>query len=284
MMLTGKAAVAGVIGWPVAHSLSPCLHGYWLKKYGIDGAYVPLAVHPVDIEVAIRSLPKLGLRGANVTVPHKERALRVVDRLSEDARRIGAVNTVIVADGCTLGDNTDAYGFMASLRAGCPSWSASAGPAVVIGAGGAARAVCVALLDTGVAELRLVNRTTTRAETLAAHLGASSTRIFAWTDSHLALSDAALLVNATTLGMVGYPPLPLDLPPLPSAAVIIDIVYRPLSTPLLSAAAARGHITIDGLGMLLHQARPGFKAWFGVEAEVDDALRDHVLAAMGGEA
>lgn len=283
MMLTGKAAIAGVIGWPVAHSLSPRLHGCWLERHGIDGAYVPLEVHPSDIEDALRSLPKLGFRGANVTVPHKERVLRIVDRLSEDARRIGAVNTIIVeTDGRMLGDNTDAYGFMANLRAGCLSWSGAAGPAVVIGAGGAARAVCTALQDAGIVEMRLVNRTTGRAEALAADLGGSATRVFTWADRHLALADAALLVNTTTLGMVGNQPLPLDLSALPTTTVVADIVYRPLTTPLLAAAAARGHRVVDGLGMLLHQARPGFKAWFGVEPEVDAALRDHVLAALAG--
>lgn len=282
--VTGKAAVAGVIGWPVAHSLSPRVHGYWLRKYGIDGAYVPLAVRPEDIEDAIRALGKLGLRGANVTVPHKERALRAVDRLSADARRIGAINTVIVEpDGSILGHNTDACGFTASLRAGCPSWSAAAGPAVVIGAGGAARAVCTALLDAGVADLRLVNRTAARAETLAADLGAPSTRVFRWDARHRALADASLLVNTTTLGMTGNDALPLDIASLPPSAVVVDIVYRPLTTPLLADAAARGHATVDGLGMLLHQARPGFKAWFGVDPDVDQDLRDHVLAALTGE-
>ena len=275
--LSGRARLAGVMGWPVSHSLSPRLHGYWLARHGIDGAYVPLAVRPGDCADALRMLPKLGFSGCNLTVPHKETALGVIDRLSDRARRIGAVNTVVVAeDGDLFGDNTDAFGFEENLRHGVPGWSAASGPAVVLGAGGASRAVCAALMDGGAPEVRLVNRTGSRAEALAAELGARL-RAVAWEDAGDVLAEAALLVNTTTLGMEGQPTLALSLDRLPDSAVVTDIVYAPLRTPLLTRAAARGLRTVDGLGMLLHQARPGFKAWFGTAPAVDDDLRDFVL-------
>lgn len=271
--------VAGVMGWPIGHSLSPRLHGYWLKHHGIDGAYVPLSVHPDHFREALKALPKLGFRGANVTVPHKEQALAYVDRVSDEARRMGAVNTVVVEpDGRLSGSNTDAFGFIANLGAGCPQWTASAGPAVVLGAGGAARAVCTALLDAGAPEIQLSNRTEARARSMAADIGGPIS-VVPWDQRHDALADAATLVNTTTLGMVGNPPLTLDLSSLPRMALVTDIVYRPLMTPLLQGAKAHGHPIVDGLGMLLHQARPGFAAWFGVMPDVTEALRDFVLGA-----
>lgn len=278
--VTGHGRIAGVIGWPVAHSQSPRLHGFWLRRYGVDGAYVPLAVDPTHVEEAIRALPYLGFRGSNVTVPHKETAFRLSDRLTERARRIGAVNTLIVEpDGTLLGDCTDGYGFIENLKAGASGWQGPAGPAVVIGAGGAARAVIVALLDAGVPEIRLSNRTRERAERLAREFGPAVT-VVDWDHRASALADAAVVVNTTTQGMQGHPALDLSLDRLPESAVVTDIVYTPLETPLLAAARAHGCVTVDGLGMLLHQARPGFAAWFGVEPEVDDALRAHVLAGM----
>ena len=282
MTLNGHARLAGVMGWPVAHSRSPRLHGYWLAHHGIDGAYLPLAVAPDALADALGALPKRGFAGVNLTVPHKEAALDSLDTLSGTARRIGAVNTVTVgADGTLAGDNTDAFGFIENLRAGAPAWSASARPAVMIGAGGAARAVAVALIDAGVPELRVVNRTLARAKALVADLRGPLTAVD-WADRNAAVDGAALLVNATTLGMTGAPPLDLDLGTLAPGAVVNDIVYTPLETPLLVAAQRAGHRVVDGLGMLLHQARPGFATWFGVEPEVTDALRAYVLDDPGG--
>lgn len=278
-LLTGKAMLAGVIGWPVGHSRSPALHGFWLAEHGIDGAYVPLAVRPESLRAALAGLAALGFRGANVTVPHKESALTLVDRASDMAMRIGAVNTIAIAEDGTLeGDNTDAFGFIENLRETRPDWRAATGPAVVIGAGGAARAIAVALADAGAPEIRIVNRTKERAERLVQEIGPPSVAI-EWHDRAAALADAALLVNATTQGMDKEAPLDLDLARLPNGALVHDIVYVPLETPLLAAAHARGNPTVDGLGMLLHQARPGFAAWFGIEPTVTPGLRAAVLAA-----
>jgi shikimate dehydrogenase len=279
---SGKTRLAGVIGWPVSHSRSPRLHGYWLNAHGIDGAYLPLPVRPEQAHAAIRGLPALGFAGANVTLPHKEAALAAVDRATPQARRIGAVNTIVVAaDGSLDGSNSDAFGFLENLRQSVPGWQPSQGPAVLLGAGGSARAIAAALVDAGVPELRLVNRTIARAEQLAADIG-GPIKPCSWAQSATALKDATLLANSTTLGMKGQPPLDIDLGPLPSSAIVCDIVYVPLETPLLSAARARNLKTVDGLGMLLHQARPGFAAWFGVEPRVTPELRDFLLADLAG--
>jgi shikimate dehydrogenase len=280
--LTAKGRLAGVIGWPVGHSRSPQLHGHWLARYNIDGAYVPMAVAPERLEAALRGLAALGFRGCNVTVPHKEAAMALVDELDPLARRIAAVNTIVLReDGGLFGTNTDGFGFLANLQAGSPGWSAARGPAVVIGAGGAARAVIVALIDAGAPEIRLANRA--RAEKLVAELGAAElggpVTVVDWDDRAAALDGAALLVNATTEGMVGRRALDLTLDALPADALVNDIVYVPLETPLLAAARARGNPVVDGVGMLLHQARPGFEAWFGVAPVVDAALRAAVLGA-----
>lgn len=280
--ISGKAKIAGVMGWPIGHSRSPRLHGFWLRQYGIDGAYVPLAVAPGRAEQAIRALPALGFRGCNVTVPLKEIAFRTVDRLDETARRMGAVNTIVVGDdGALEGGNTDGFGFIENLRAKQPDWTAERGPAVVIGAGGAARAVVVALLDAGAPEVRLVNRTRARAEELAADLGAvglnGGVTVVDWVSRETALDGASLLVNTTTQGMAGQPALDLSLHALPISAVVNDIVYVPLETPLLAEARTRGNPVAGGIGMLLHQARPGFKAWFGVEPQVTPELTRFVL-------
>lgn len=280
-MITGRAKLAGVMGWPVGHSLSPILHGHWLGTLGIDGSYVPLPVKPEDFEGALRTLPKLGFAGVNVTIPHKQAALAAVDELDDVARRIGAVNTVVVRrDGSLWGTNTDAYGFLENMKWRYPDWEPAAGPATVIGAGGAARAIVVALLDAGVPSVRLVNRSRDRAESLAAALD-GRIEVRDWETRALALDGAALLVNTTSLGMTGQPPLDLDLARLTAGAAVCDIVYVPLETDLLKAARAAGHPAIDGIGMLLHQARPGFAAWFGIEPTVDNALLAHVLAAAG---
>lgn len=277
MIPSGRARLAGVVGWPVGHSRSPRLHGYWLDRLGIDGAYVPLAVRPEHLAAALAALPLLGFRGVNVTVPHKEAAFPLVDRTNEAARRIGAVNTIVIdAAGRLEGRNTDGEGFLASLAEGAPGWDAAAGPAVLLGAGGAARAILAALTDAGAPEIRLVNRTRSRAELLAEALGGPC-RLYGWDERAEALAGAALLVNATSLGMAGGPPLALDLARLPTAALVVDIVYVPLETPLLAAARRRGNRTVDGLGMLLHQARPGFAAWFGLEPPVTPELRAFLL-------
>ncbi len=268
------------MGWPVSHSLSPRLHGYWLKELGIDGTYVPLAVPPEDFETSLRDLPNRGFTGVNVTLPHKKAAAAAVDTLDATARRIGAVNTIVFGpDGSLTGSSTDGFGFMENLKSGAPEWSADKGPAVVIGAGGAARAVAAALLDAGAPELRLANRTPAKAEALAGDIG-GAIHIVPWEDRASALADAQLLVNTTTLGMTGEDPLDLDLGPLPPETVVTDIVYAPLITPLLEEARTRGNLTVDGLGMLLHQARPGFSQWFGVEPVVTDALRAFVLEVL----
>ena len=279
MPLSGKARLAGVMGWPVGHSRSPRLHGHWFERYGIDGVYVPLPVRPDDVELAFRALPRLGFRGWNVTVPHKEAAARLVDETDPAARRIGAVNTVLVLeDGRTRGLNTDGAGFLANLRQQAPSWQAALGPAVVLGAGGSARAVATTLLDAAVPRVTLVNRTAARAEQLAAELAdLGSIQTVGWDMAEQALADAALLVNCTSLGMTGQPPLELALRPLSESAVVADLVYAPLETELLADAARRGNPTVEGLGMLLHQAVPGFSHWGGRVPEVDDALRSAVL-------
>ena len=278
MTLSGRARLAGVMGWPVAHSLSPRLHGYWLKEYGIDGAYVPLPVRPDRLGPALRALGDLGFAGCNLTVPHKEAALSELTEIAEEARRVGAVNTILVrSDGTLYGWNTDIDGFAQSLAAALPNWRVAGKCAVVLGAGGAARAVVAALQMLGAGEIVVVNRTFERALSLAKALG-GSIRPWPWKRMAEALGRASLLVNSTTLGMAGKPPLSIDLAPLPVEAAVVDIVYTPLETPLLLAASRRGHPTVDGLGMLLHQAVPGFEAWFGRRPEVTPALREFVLA------
>ncbi len=240
-ILTGNARLAAIIGWPVSHSLSPRLHGYWLRHHAIDGAYVPMPVRPEHLAVALAALPKLGIAGANVTVPHKQAAMAAMDVLSDAAIRIGAVNTIVVEDGRLLGDNTDGYGFIRNLRSAEPRWRAESGPAVVIGAGGSSRAVIAALLEAGVPELRLVNRTASRAEAVAGDFG-NAVKPVSWQARNGALRDAALLVNATTEGMAGRPPLSLDLGDLPPTAVVTDLVYVPLMTPLLAMPQPRAAI------------------------------------------
>lgn len=279
MILSAKARVAGVVGWPVGHSRSPRLHGYWLERYGIDGAYVPMAVPPGRLAEALRALPALGFAGANITIPHKEEALRICDVVDDEARRIGAVNTVSVgADGALHGSNTDAYGFVESLRAALPDRRAE-GAVLVVGAGGAARALIVALLDAGYDEVRICNRTDARAAALAREFGAPCVAA-PWADRAAAVGAAALVANATAGGLAGKPALDLPLDNLAKNATVADIVYTPLTTPLLAAAARRGARCVDGLGMLLHQARPGFAAWFGTDPKVDEGLRRFVLETL----
>lgn len=270
-MISGKARLAGILGWPVGHSKSPRLHNHWLALHGIDGAYVPLPVAPERLAEAVRLLPHLNFAGANVTVPHKEAVLALVDEVEPLAARIGAVNTLVIgADGRIAGRNTDAAGFLLNLKE--IRAEPAVGPAVVLGAGGAARAACAALLQENVPEIRLVNRSLDRARQLAADLGGPIVPV-EWSGREAALEGAALLVNSTSLGMSGQPPLEIPLDRLPRDALVNDMVYAPLETGLLAAARARGNPVADGIGMLLHQARPGFHAWFGVMPEVTPDIR-----------
>lgn len=271
---------AGLIGWPVAQSRSPMLHTYWLSKYAIPGAYLPLPVAPGRVEAALRGLVALGFSGCNVTIPHKQEAMRLVDRVDPAGRRMGAINLVVVeADGSLSGYNKDGYGFIENLRDAELGWRGGAGPAVVLGAGGGARSVVASLLDEGAPEIRLTNRTRARAEAIAAEFG-GPVRVLDWAERHAGLAGAALLVNTTNQGMVGLPALDLALDALPSAALVCDIVYNPLDTPLLLAARRRGNKVVNGLGMLLHQARPAFEAWFGVAPEITTELRATVEATI----
>jgi shikimate dehydrogenase len=262
-VITGRARLAGVIGWPVSHSRSPVLHNFWLARYGIDGAYVPLPVAPVDFAAAVRGLRAAGFAGANVTIPHKEAAFALCDTLEESARRVGAVNTLVFSDSGVHGSNTDGYGFLANLAA---HGVTPGGPALLLGAGGAARAIAAALLDAG-ARVSICNRTRDRAEALAAALPGLA--VIDWAQRAAALADQVLLVNTTSLGMQGHAPLDLDLSAAQGGLAVADIVYAPLETALLANARACGFAAVPGLGMLLHQAVPGFAAWFGVTPGVD---------------
>jgi shikimate dehydrogenase len=282
MKIAGTTRLAGIMGWPVAHSRSPLLHGFWLDETGTDGAYVPLPVRPEHIEQALRALPILGFRGCNLTIPHKQTALDIADRVEPLARRIGAVNTITVApDGTLEARNTDVFGFRENLREAVPEWKPAAGPAVILGAGGSARAVVAALADAGVTEIRIVNRTLSRAEIVARDLETPGTRITVhpWSEVKTVQRRAGLLVNTTSLGMMGEPPLALDLS-LPPTAPVVDIVYVPLETDLLTAARRRGNPVVDGLGMLLHQGRPGFEAWFDAPVRVTPELRAAIVSTL----
>jgi len=283
MRITGRTRLAGIMGWPIGHSRSPALHNFWLDEHGIDGVYVPLPVHPEHLAQALRALPALGFRGCNLTIPHKQAALALVDRVETLAQRIGAVNTIIVTpDGGLEGRNTDVYGFRENLREAAPDWHPATGPAVVLGAGGAARAVVGAIIEAGAAEIRVVNRTSNNAELLAQDLATAETRItiHSWPARGATLEEAGLLVNTTSLGMSGEPELEIDLSRLPLHAVVVDIVYVPLETALLAAARRRGNRCVDGLGMLLHQGRPGFEAWFGTPVRVSREMRAAVMTTL----
>ncbi|VAX08698.1 Shikimate 5-dehydrogenase I alpha [hydrothermal vent metagenome] len=272
---------AGVVGWPVSHSLSPRLHGYWLDKYNIPGEYLPYAVKPEALGEFLKSLAKKEITGLNLTVPHKEIALPFLDEIDEVAQRIGAVNVITVQkDGRLFGRNTDGIGFLTNLKTSVPTWSSNGAAAVIIGAGGAARAAIVSLLDDGISEIRLINRTRGRAEKLAEIYNDPRIRVCDWQDRSKNMGGATLLVNTTSLGMKGQPPLDIDLSELPLMAVVYDIVYNPLETPLLKQAKMRGNPYVDGLGMLLYQAAPAFQAWFGRTPEVEPGLRYYILEAL----
>jgi shikimate dehydrogenase len=278
---------ACVIGWPVEHSRSPLIHNYWLKLHSIDGSYEKEAVPPGEAEAFLRSLAERGYVGANVTLPHKLAALKSADIADEAAYAIGAANTLWLDQAGRLNaTNTDALGFMTNLEAQAPRWNLGRRPVLVIGAGGAARAILYGLLKGGAAKILLANRTRDKAETLTGYFGPmSETRdwieVVDWKERNRAVADCGLLVNTTSLGMTGQAPLDIDLAGLPADAVVADIVYAPLVTPLLTAAKNRGRTTVDGLGMLLHQAVPGFERWFGVRPEVTPELRAHVASSLG---
>lgn len=282
MIPSGTALVAGVTGWPVSHSRSPRLHGFWLERHGIDGIYAPFPIAPVQFDTAVRGLAGAGLAGLNVTVPHKEAAFRLCDTHDAVARTLSAVNTMIFKpDGSIDGRNTDVFGFAENLMAA--GHSNLTGTAVVLGAGGAARAVILALHQRGITRIRLANRTRDRALAVAADLAdipETSIDVIDWSERSVALAGASILVNTTSLGMQGQPALDLALDDLPATALVTDIVYTPLTTPLLHAARRKGHPVVDGLGMLLHQGRPGFHAWFGVEPSVDADLRQAVAGDL----
>ena len=269
--------LAGVIGTPIAHSLSPLLHGSWLRRYGIDGHYIPMEIAQDDLADALVTLPKLGFVGLNVTIPHKERVLELSDIVTDRAAVIGAANTLIFRkDGKIHADNTDGYGFLKNIEQGAPDWDAKSGPAMVFGAGGAARAVVAALIEAGVPELRLTNRTRARSDALKAEFGAKVT-VVDWVHAPAELEDAVTVVNTTSLGMDGAAEFKLSLDRLSPKATVNDLVYTPLKTPFLEAAENRGCTVVDGLGMLLHQAVPGFERWFGQRPQVDDDIRNILL-------
>lgn len=275
-MSAHRIPLAGVIGAPIAHSRSPRLFAHWLGAMGIAGHYIPLHIEPADFAQAVRALPRMGFRGINVTLPHKLAAFEIADHIGDRARRIGAANTLTFREDGIHADNTDGYGFVENLRQSAPGWSAADGPAVVLGAGGAARAVLDALIDAGAPEIRLTNRTRARAEALADAFG-PKIRVIDWSEAPEALAGTATVVNTTSLGMDGADPFDLDLSTLPRAALVTDLVYTPLDTPMLIAARARGCRTVDGLGMLLHQAVPGFERWFGQRPVIDEATRAAIL-------
>ncbi len=276
--LPRHAPLAGVIGWPIAHSRSPRLHGHWLKRYGIAGSYVALPVMPEHLAEVLRAMPRMGFVGANVTIPHKESVLALADVVTDRAALIGAANTLIFRpDGKIHADNTDGYGFIANIRQNAPGWSPELGPAAVHGAGGAARAVVASLLESGVTELRITNRTRVRAEQIKAEFGAKVV-VYDWAQAGNMLEGAMTVVNATSMGMEGKPALRVPLDALAPGTLVTDLVYMPLMTPFLAEAQSRGCEVVDGLGMLLHQGAPGFERWFGQRPEVDDDLRQAVLA------
>lgn len=275
--MSGKIPLAGVIGSPISHSKSPQIHKHWLKTNGLAGDYIPMDVASADLRDVLKTLPKAGFVGVNITIPHKEAVLEIADLVTDRATLIGAANTLIFRkDGKIHADNTDGYGFIENLKAGAPHWRPSIGPATVMGAGGSARAVIASLLDAGVPEILLTNRTRVRAEKLADDFGQRLT-VVDWVQAGNILEESALIVNTTSLGMIGKPAMRVPLDGLRRGAVVTDLVYAPLKTDLLAAAEQAGCITVDGLGMLLHQAVPAFERWFGKRPEVDSATRAAAL-------
>lgn len=279
-MKDDRFLLAGVMGWPVMHSRSPLMHNFWMREMGLKGAYLPLAIRPGTVEAALRGLHPLRFSGVNVTIPHKIEAMRVVDDLDPIARKIGAISCVHVReDGTLFGTNNDWRGFLGNLRETVPDWRPDAGPATVIGAGGGARAVCYGLLDAGVPEIRLVNRTAAHAQRLIEEIGGAIAHV-PWGERNAALDGAATIVNTTNLGMTGQSALDISLDAASRDAVVADIIYTPMETAFLAAARERGNRVCGGLGMLLHQGPPAWKLWFGLEPKVSQALRDAMAADL----
>ena len=280
MAETNAFGIAGLLGWPVAHSRSPTIHNYWLKEHGLPGRYVLFSVPPEKLSIALPGLAALGLRGCNVTTPHKQAVMPMIQSIDPLARRIGAVNTIVVEkDGTLKGFNNDGNGFIQSLRDARPTWRPDTGPIVVLGAGGAARAVVASLADQGAREIRIVNRTAERAQAIASEYGPPVTA-YSWEQRGEILADVALLANCTNQGMAGKPALEISLDGLAPGAIVGDLIYTPPETPLLAAARARGNLTVNGLGLLLNQARPAFQAWFGVLPEISPGLLQAVAATF----
>lgn len=272
--------LAAVMGWPVMHSRSPMLHNYWFERYGLKGTYVPLLIEPGKLEAALRGLHPLGFAGCNLTIPHKQDAMTIVDEVDPVARAIGAISCVVVReDGSLFGTNNDCFGFIESLREAAPDWRADQGPAAVIGAGGGARAVVYGLLQEGVREVCLVNRNRARAEQIAAEFG-GPIQVFDWAQRDAALEGCAMAVNTTSQGMQGMDPLDIRLDALARDALVSDIIYIPRETEFLRMARERGHRTVNGLGMLLHQGRPAWRAWFNRDVEVTAELRARLEASL----
>lgn len=268
------------MGMPIYQSRSPILHNYWLGKYGIKGAYGHFPVELKNLEAAIRGLSALGLAGCNITLPHKVHAMKMMDHIDPLAQRMGAINCIVVQeDGALHGFNHDGFGYIQSVKDAKPEWRADEGPILVLGAGGAARAIVISLVDAGATEIRLVNRTPAKAQELATGLE-SVVKVFDWSERNECMRDAAMLINTTSQGMYGQPPLDVQLDALPLTALVSDAVYIPLETPLLEKARLRGNTTVNGLGMLLNQARPAFKSWFGVMPEISQELKETVLATF----
>ena len=279
--MAGDFVLAGVMGWPIAQSRSPILHNYWIEKYKLNGRYVPLAVKPEKLGDAIRGLPALGFRGCNLTMPHKQMAMTMLDRVTDTAKRIGAVNCIVVeGDGKMWGTNNDGNGWYLSLLEAAPSWKPADGPVAILGAGGAARGLLVVLIENGAKEIRLINRTFEKAAALAKDIDPSIVKPIAWEKRADVIGDVALLTNATDQGFIGKPALDISLDKLPKQALVSDLIYTPPETPFLAAAKARGNVTVNGLGMLLHQARPAFEAWFGLMPEITPDLRAAIMATF----
>ena len=273
---------ACVIGWPIEHSRSPLIHGYWLERYGIEGTYTKVAVRPDDVAQFLRSLGAEGFVGCNVTVPHKEMAYAVAEEAEESARVVGAANTLWLEGDRLYAANTDTYGYMTYLSHVVPDWRAHDGPVCVLGAGGAARAIVYGFLDAGVDEVRIFNRTRERADAIADQFG-PRVKVFDWGNRSDGARDACVLVNTTAVGLKGAGSLGMDFTGFNPDCVVSDIVYVPLETELITAARSHGLRTVDGLGMLLHQAVPGFERWFGVRPQVTDELRATIVADIEGK-
>jgi len=277
---TQKFVLAGVMGNPVAHSRSPVIHNHWIAQYHLKGSYVLLPVEPANLHDALRGLKALGFAGCNVTIPHKVEAMKAMDWLHPVAKQMGAINTIVVQpDGALHGFNNDGYGYIQCIKDAKPDWRADTGPITVLGAGGAARAIVLSLINEGAKEIRLINRTKEKAQALADEFG-SSVKVLNWSERNNALSNIAMLVNTTNQGMHGQPDLDIKLDELPASALVSDAIYIPLETPLLVAAKARGNKTVNGLGMLLNQARPAFEAWYGVLPEITPELHKAIAATF----